>query len=71
MQQHGIGGISDNLSRTLDDMKSTSLDEPMPCNWSIYVGDGRRNDAYVDEDWCTGDDVSAIANAEETDLAID
>ena len=48
-----------------------SSDESTSCNWSIYVGDGRRSDGDVDEDWCTGDEVSTIANTEETDLPID
>ena len=64
-------GISDNLSGTSDELKSMSLDESTSCNWSIYGGDGRRNDADVDEDWCTRDDVSTIVNTEETDLPID
>ena len=48
-----------------------SLDESTSCNWSVYVGDVRRSDGDVDEDWCTGDEVSTIANTEWTDLPID
>ena len=48
-----------------------SLDESTSCNWSIYGGDVRRSDGDVDEDWCIGDEVSTIANTEETDLPID
>ena len=48
-----------------------SLDESTSCNWSFFVGDGRRNDADVNEDWCTEDNVSTIANTEKTDLLID
>ena len=48
-----------------------SLDESTSCNWSIYVGDVRRSDGDVDEEWCTMDEVSTIANSEGTDLPID
>ena len=48
-----------------------SLDESTSCNWSIYVGYGRRNDADVDVDCCTGDEVSTIADTDVTDLPID
>ena len=64
-------GIGENLSGTSDELKSMSLDESTSCNWSIYVGDGRRNDADVDVDCCTRDEVSTIADTEETDLTID
>ena len=64
-------GIGENLSGTSDELKSMSLDESTSCNWSIYVGDSRRNDADVDVDCCTRDEVSTIADTEETDLTID
>ena len=63
--------ICNKLSGTSDELKSMSLDESTSCNWSIYGGDGRSNDGDVEKDYCTGHDVSKIADTEETDLTID
>ena len=57
----GCGGVGENLSEALDDLKSMSLDESTSGHWSIYNGD----------DCCTVGEVSTVANTEETDLPFD
>ena len=50
-------GIGHNLSETLDDLKSMSLDESTSGHWSIYDGDSRLSDAVVDDGCCTVGEV--------------
>ena len=58
-------GIGCNLSETLHDLKSMSLDESTSCHWSIAIG---LRDADVNDGSCTVGEVTAIDNTEETYL---